>query len=190
MNSNPRRITYVTTFPREYSASENRRNRLSLVVGIVLGLVIPFLIAAGFTNLGPFSSFLYSPLNPLADGEGIVFFDTIDELEAADGSGLDDLDTIEANVGARLSFVHATSGATLQYRLASGSPSEDLPWIVLPDDAGTSGKYFALEAHWLRGIPLLPSQTDTTKFYRIYASVDVDGDVIFKVDDTAITITD
>lgn len=160
------------------------------LIGFLLALALVFGMASSFSNLGPFSSILWSTSNPLADAEATAYFDDIDEIVASDGSGLDDLVTVGAFAGARVGFTHTTSGATLVYVLKAGSPSASSPWIVLPDDAGSSGLYFALEQHFIGGIPLIPSQSDTTKFYRAYAVVDGDGDVLFKLDDTAITITD
>jgi hypothetical protein len=174
----------------EYPFDEMKDPPKGLLLGFILAVILLSTVAAGFGNIGPFSSLLYSSSNPLADAEAVAYFDNLDELVAADGSGLDDLATTSAYAGAIAAFKHATSSATLHYKLVSGSPSQDLPWTVLPDDNATSNLYFSLEAFWLGGIPLVPSQTDTTKFYQIFAEVDGDGDVIMKVDDTAITITD
>lgn len=155
--------------------------------GLAIGAIVTLCVGAGATNLGPVSSLLVAE-NPLSDPQAELFYTEIDELEATDGSGLDELKTANARAGAALSFYHSTAGVELQYRLRSGSPSQDLPQVVVPGDNGTSGLYWDMV-----GDPQKPGYNylidNNGDFYAVALQSD-NGVTRVRVDQSATAITD
>lgn len=159
-----------------------------LTAGVILGMAA-ILSMGSVANLGPITSILMKS-NPLADPQAWIHYTEIDEIVASDGSGLDDLKTVGARAGVKVSFEHATSGAELTYTLISGSPSEDLPHKVLPDDAGSSGFYWQLEQFpTIDGVPLLADPDDNAQFYKLGIKRS-DNITSIRIAQSAVTISD
>jgi hypothetical protein len=164
----------------------------SALIGGFLAVLTVLGLAAGFSNIGPFSSLLRDPSNDLANAESPVYFTGVNELVGTSASALQEVKTVRAKAGALIYLHHNTSGADLMYRLISAPGAESVPWIVRPNDyhASTNNKGWKLERVFKDGVEAIWNSADLTRFHQLFVGSESDGTRMLKVDSTGFIVTD